>query len=777
MSTKLKDGQISDIQKNEIKISTSQAAASTQTLPGALVGQKSAEALTNQQPTLDTSTIDSKKQSEIAEKEKKLAEEAQKNEEVRKRLAEKEKELNEKERKLDEKEKAVKEERLRLKIRAEELDKRDEDPLWAAINAEGLEKIGEKLDQVNATYREKAKGLYSKQLVAVTKIQAKINSYRLKPGKNGLTRDRELKLRSEIINEKSKARKEYIKLTIHGKEEQEYALLCEKRRELRMLADLYRKLKFFDKLKEAEKDLEKMEDDILISGEKANVISLHKKISQDWMIRGEVEEETEKKEDKKEEKKENTIEDKKEEQKEKKEKIEIDIEGMEEFYPVLKEIKDERKKTLTALYVFVKKEDRKAWLDQHKDFEAPKHDDITRIVTDLIDLWKRKWGGNVKKLAPEQKDRLEKENRIPEVDKETVDLAVLRQIVTGLNEAAYNLVEFDKKALPVFQKISLYSGQVAQPAAEADKLRGYKYEKQERGNDCWICALDSLVNFSLIQDKTKNGQEPPAEDTLLKQGTVKGYKPQFRKDPTITYEAKKGETKEQKAKRENDIQQSMYTLGEKEIKGYMEGTATSRPGNIFALSDLIHEKAGKKAIRCLTFDISKSKVDDVAGDGKRNAYNNVKAKFIDVVKTALTNGRPLAVLVGMHYRVITEADGNSMMLLNSNPNMAEGEVAYAEEMTYDALFENTQRAVELTYLEDIDPAALTQDFEGLQYDAQQQKFSLAKDVDPLEDPEEVAINNGVVIHKKREKMPAEIADYVHEKICVPSSMQDQPAAN
>ncbi len=539
MSTQLKekDKELDSTQKGNITTSAPLVMGSTQILQKELGDVKKSGALTGQQPTLDTSILQTQKQSEIAEKEKKLAEEAQKNEEDRKKLAEKEKELNERERKLAENEKAVREERVRLSIMAEKLDEKAEDPLWAQINADNLEKVGGKLDNVEEQYRLKTIGLYAKRHDAVKKIQAKINSYRLKPGKNGLTRDRELKLRSEIINEKSKARQEYYKLTIQDKDKQEFALLCEKRRELRMLADLYRKLQFTEMLNKAKKDVDKLEDDIYEMGLKLNILSVkQKQITQDWIIREEVEEDTKKKEkkgkkeEKKEDKKEEKKEDKKEEQQEdqqgeqaKKEKVEINFEGLENFYPVLKEIGDQRKKTITALYVFVKREDRKAWLKQHEDFEAPEHDEVTTIVADLIDLWKTKWGKNIDTLLPDQKTRLTKENKIPEVDNETVDLAVLRQMVTGLNEAAYNLVEFQANPLPVFDRVRLFTGQ-NQPAAEADKLRGYKYEKQERGNDCWICALDALVNFSLTKDA---GPQAPAEGTLLKQGTVKDYKPQI----------------------------------------------------------------------------------------------------------------------------------------------------------------------------------------------------------------------------------------------------------
>jgi hypothetical protein len=310
----------------------------------------------------------------------------------------------------------------------------------------------------------------------------------------------------------------------------------------------------------------------------------------------------------------------------------------------------------------------------------------------------------------------------------------MRLLVNGLHDSLYISKTHDKRAeTKIDPPVTV---EPAHEVKEKDPLKGYEYEKQDRGNDCWSVALASLVNFNL-----------PKEQKKITQTTVRTQTPVFRDQAP-------GEEKE-----DYDSAKSGIELFTTKNQG-----AVSHMGNIFAMSDFISGQVKDTAIRHMVFSTPKCRLDDERNPGK-NAMFNVTQALKATIKTALESGQPIAVLKDSHYRVIVSADDSGVKMLNSA-----GDKAHLDEnVKYDDLMKSGGQ-LELTWLQK-DVASLADEFSGLE--KKDEKLT-AKEKDAVLDPDLVAITSGVVVHKKDTDIPNDVSEYISERVYIPKGLMAEP---
>ena len=282
---------------------------------------------------------------------------------------------------------------------------------------------------------------------------------------------------------------------------------------------------------------------------------------------------------------------------------------------------------------------------------------------------------------------------------------------------------------------------------------GTEYEKQVSGsNDCWSCAGAAILNHYL------RNKQPYKKVT---QADLRNYKPVLKTQESM------GVDDETYEKQKNDIEE--FT-----IHNTKKARIGSPMGNPFMIADFYLEKleqAGEKntAVRKMVFQpgrASKQKkgVQDNKGNslGKdTNALDNLRVKFMDVVKDALDHDSALTLLYGVHYLTIVGIEKDELIVHNSSGNPAVTERRKISDVLCDS---ESQKSVELIWLQKIeDPKNVTDQFKNVTYDPNTKQFS-----EKVRNySENIAQNKGVGAWKNLDEKDDDIADLVMDGIYLP----------
>ncbi len=379
---------------------------------------------------------------------------------------------------------------------------------------------------------------------------------------------------------------------------------------------------------------------------------------------------------------------------------------------ILEKVKD--KKTADdvydqlVMYGTLTADEQALWLGENKDKQHWSEQEILEYRKIFVDHWGKTH--DTKSLLGGAKETWEKKGQIPEF-KQDKEGEALRIFTNFLADSAYTRKTHKKRP----EQTAPYSYVLQhdeKKAQQGDRFRGYQYEVQNRGNDCWSVAGTALINFNL--GKKAVGQKD-----------MRAYKPKFR-------DRLPGEKKEDYNKAVQDIE--LFTT-----KNYPEKGLYSNQGNLFAISDYFAEKLGEgTAMKHGILNIDKCKGDDQKNPEK-NAMHNITEVFRDKVREALAKQQPIAILRNHHYRVITGANEAGFTALNSsNPGST-------DEFTYEEFLNHTDGVVELTWVEKPSTQeeydSITKEYPGLTYT--KGKGFVRSNKDEVADPDKVAIRNGV----------------------------------
>lgn len=291
-----------------------------------------------------------------------------------------------------------------------------------------------------------------------------------------------------------------------------------------------------------------------------------------------------------------------------------------------------------------------------------------------------------------------------------------------------------------------------------DTNLGEVYEKQVPGSmDCWSCAGSAVLNHYL---RKKNVP-------IVTQQAFRAYKPTLKKQDDM------GLDDETYQKQKDDIE--TFT-----IKNRQKARIGSPMGNPYMIADFYLEKleqAGEKntAVRKMVFQPARA-VKQTKGltnnQGQSlgkdtNALENLRVKFMDVVKEAIGHDSALTLLCGFHYYTIVGIKGNKLVVHNSSHDPA---TETQELLISDVLRDSEQqKAVELMWLQKIEnPQEVTNQFKNVAYDPNTKQFSeKVKNYS-----ENIAQNKGVGAWKNLNEKEDDIADLVMDGIYLPKQFSE-----
>ena len=707
----------------------------------------------------------SEKEKELEKKAKQIEEDEEHVKEGKETVARQQEEVDKREREVDKKGQELETRKKNLETETKSLlaMQKTMDERYADVDESTLasrrEEMLKRVQDGNQKYTEKQRkkmlasfDSYLKQVrKAMDEMKAKSNT----AGKKGLTRQDEILYRSQIIQMKSRAIREYITMTAGSDEEASKELMREEIRMLVRLRAMYRAFGDHGHVEEMAKAIDALRGALL----QVDMSEVEKAMEDTSHQIGQEEEEEAKKEKKKVKKEQEGEEDglsfltreereqyKKLLEEEEKEKglkkedqigqVNDEIERMKKS-PWLSNFSEQEKIWIVVYGKINNYQRRSVWLAAYKeknpDFQEPNKDQLEACRKTILEKWEK--DHDVKKLSKKQQELFNKASRIPELEEDKgKEAEEMRLCVNGLHDSIHIFVEHKPRAkMKAGEAVSL---EAAHEVKEGDALKGYEYEHQDRGNDCWSVALASLVNFNTADPEKK-----------IRQGDVRNVIPVFRKMAA-------GETKEDFEEAQKDI--ARFTT---------ENKAVSHMGNIFAMSDYISQQVKGAAVRHMTVSVPKCKLDDSRNPNK-NAVHNVTEVLKDTIMGAIRNKQPIAMLKGSHYRVIVSADADGVSMLNSAGDQAHID----EKVTYEELM-GANDVIELTWLQTGKLDGLTKEFKSLKKD-ENGGFSSDSDETTL-DPDLVAVNSGLVVHKKAEDLPEDVRDYISERVYVPKQAKQE----
>ena len=200
------------------------------------------------------------------------------------------------------------------------------------------------------------------------------------------------------------------------------------------------------------------------------------------------------------------------------------------------------------------------------------------------------------------------------------------------------------------------------------------YEKQTR-NNCWCVAGAALYNAHTAQRRLLNNDENKV--------TQKDFRAFLPSDNEI-------KTFEQVKELVPDITKEQYDRSVANKKEFMgEGKETF--GNIYEAADFFLKKDKNLAVRRMVIGLPNTETGQM-GD---QLYRRQKDAFVKEVSQALGSGNPVAVFdrASAHYTTITDMDGETLTLLDSDSHRSEKKLI--DEVLYRYGSDHT---IEITYL-------------------------------------------------------------------------------
>ena len=191
------------------------------------------------------------------------------------------------------------------------------------------------------------------------------------------------------------------------------------------------------------------------------------------------------------------------------------------------------------------------------------------------------------------------------------------------------------------------------------KGAGKWYEKQAAGsNNCWCCAGTAMYNRFV-------------EKKVLKQGDLREFTPEFKKEDEIT---------------SLGLTASEYERHKALTKSYM-GKDSTAVGNIFEMGDFFLQKNKDLMINRMVFNPPALESKNKTEEHKLNdeiLYHNQKAAFLKQVNEVLKTKNVVSILKTWgekgHYLTIYGIDGQNLKVLDSSPEVETERIMTVEDL-------------------------------------------------------------------------------------------------